>query len=218
MYLSITLQKSGRLVLLKNKKRKLTFMLSRATSLEMSNTITDINYDDVDRLFGWALFKLKKKYKKLIDKNSVNSIYEGKYMMLDNMIVMVNDVIHDTQYIRLYYPLDDVLRNSGNLTLVSPNYVKYLSGILQLAFRCLRLSVHDDKVAIPEQGKVIGKMKHIMESGTIDHVAEVCNESKKRLKKLQLFLANHQYLIWDLVTRILNANIGHTAKQYPQEN
>ena len=112
------------------KKETLTFMVPRTTSSEMSNIIAIVNDDDVNILFGWVLFKLKKKYKKLIDKNSVSSIYEGKYMMLDNMIAMVNDVIHNTHYIRLYYPLDNVLRNLGNLTLVSPNYVKHLSVIL----------------------------------------------------------------------------------------
>ena len=56
-----------------------------------------------------------------------------------------------------------------------------------------------------------------MESGTIDHVAEVCNESKKRFPKLQLFLTDCQYLILDLVTHILNANIDQMVKQYRQE-
>ena len=60
-------------------------------------------------------------------------------------------------------------------------------------------------------------MKHI-KADTIDHTAEVFNESKKRLSKLQLSLTNCQYLIWDLVNLILNANIGQIAKQYRQEN
>ena len=76
-------------------------------------------------------------------------------MMLDDMIVMVNGVIHNKKYIRLYYPLENELRNRGNLTLVSPNYVTHLSVILQLAFRCLRLSVHDDTVAIPEKIRLL---------------------------------------------------------------
>ena len=64
-------------------------MVPRTTSSEMSNAIAVINVDNVNRLFGWALFKFKKKYKKLIDKHSVSSIYEGKYMMLDDTIVPV---------------------------------------------------------------------------------------------------------------------------------
>ena len=78
------------------KKETLTFMVSCANSSEMSNTIAVVNDDGINRLFGWVLFKLKKKYKKVIDKNSVSSIYEGKYMMLCDMSVMVNDVIHNT--------------------------------------------------------------------------------------------------------------------------
>ena len=112
------------------KKETLTFTVTHATSLEISNTIVVVNDDDINMLLGWTLFKLKKKYKKLIDKNSASSIYEGKYTILDNMIVMVNEVIHNTQYIRLYYPLDDALHNRGKLNLVSPNYVKHLFGIL----------------------------------------------------------------------------------------
>ena len=73
-------------------------MVTHATSSEISNTIAVINDDDVKMLFGWAFFKLKKKYKKLFDKNSVSIIYTGKYMMLNNMIVIINDVVYSTQY------------------------------------------------------------------------------------------------------------------------
>ena len=51
--------------------------------------------------------------------------------MLDNTSVKMYDMINNTQYIWLYYPLDDALRKCWNITVVSPYYVKNLSGILR---------------------------------------------------------------------------------------
>ena len=66
---------------------------------------------------------MKRKYEKLIRIGSINIVHDGKLNMLDNMIVMADDIIDDIPYIRMYYPIDDALRNKGSLTLVSPTFV-----------------------------------------------------------------------------------------------
>ena len=51
--------------------------------------------------------------------------------MLENMSVKVIDIVDNINYIRLYYPQDDALRNKGSLTLVSPKYIKHMLQILK---------------------------------------------------------------------------------------
>ena len=92
-----------------------------------------LNDDNVNRMFGWAIWKVKRKYKKLIDQGSINMIYESKHAMLENMGVMVIDIVNNINYITLYYPQDDALRNKGSLTLVAHVYIKHMSQILKLA-------------------------------------------------------------------------------------
>ena len=52
-------------------------------------------------------------------------------MILDDMCVKLIDVIHNENYIRLYYPCDERLKNKGDLTLIDPAYCPHFSGLLQ---------------------------------------------------------------------------------------
>ena len=84
-------------------------------------------------MFGWSIWKVKKKYKKLINQGSLNMIYESKHTMLENMSVKVIDIVDNINYVRMYYPQDDALRNKGSLTLVLPKYIKHMSQIMKVA-------------------------------------------------------------------------------------
>ena len=58
-------------------------------------------------------------------KNKSDHIQESITLMLEDMCTDVVDILQDKDYMRLYYPLDDTIRNRGKLTLVSPPYVTY---------------------------------------------------------------------------------------------
>ena len=38
-------------------------------------------------------------------------VVEGKLLMLEDMINVIQEVIDNTNYMRLYYPLDDAIKN-----------------------------------------------------------------------------------------------------------
>jgi hypothetical protein len=118
-------------IMIEYKAKILTFNESDVSAIDASCKVISLCNDNINRLFGWALWKMKRKYEKLIRIGAINLVYEGKLNMLDNMIVMVEDIIDDIPYICMYYPVDDALINKGSLTLISPTYVKEFSLLLK---------------------------------------------------------------------------------------
>ena len=114
-----------------------------------------LNDNDVNIWFGWAVMKLKKKYNKLIKNGSMNSIYENKLSILEDMSVHISEVIDNTRYIRLYYPLDDAIRNRGQLTLLRPEYCDNFSFLLKLIFKRIKNCGDKDETIIPDKLKII---------------------------------------------------------------
>ena len=125
-----------------------------------------VSDENVNRLFGLALWKTKRKYKKLIDNGSINSTYESKWKMLDGMTV-------NLQYIRMYYPADDAMRNRGNLTLISPIYVESLSLLLSLTHKILQDFVEENNDLIPSKKYIIKTMKEVLEIQANNHVYDI---------------------------------------------
>ena len=70
-----------------------------------------INTSDVNRVFGWALYKEKVKMKKHSRDNTCNNVYLLKLKILDELTVLITDVCLDTNYIKVYVPLDDRIRD-----------------------------------------------------------------------------------------------------------
>ena len=125
-----------------------------------------VSDENVNRLFGLALWKTKRKYKKLIDNGSINSTYESKWKMLDGMTV-------NLQYIRMYYPAGDAMRNRGNLTLISPIYVESLSLLLSLTHKILQDFVEENNDLIPSKKYIIKTMKEVLEIQANNHVYDI---------------------------------------------
>ena len=53
-----------------------------------------------------------------------------KELVVNNLSVTIEDVVHNQHYVQMYYPVNEVVRNRGNLTLVDPKYIKFFSNIL----------------------------------------------------------------------------------------
>ena len=52
-------------------------MQTNVTSDSNCTRLEVVNNDNVNRICGWGLWKLKRKYKKLIDKGCVDFIFEA---------------------------------------------------------------------------------------------------------------------------------------------
>ena len=136
--------------------------------------------------------------------------------MLENMSVKVIDIVDNISYIRLYYPQDDALRNTGSLTLVSPKYIKHVSQILKVVNSSITCCVDCCVSGIPDKTDVINMMKCTLDTDGNDPINEICNKTLEYIPITQLSMDDKQTLLWHLVDRILNAEIGHGVKQYRQ--
>ena len=91
-----------------------------------------INTSDVNRIFGWSIYKERKQVMKLIKKASMNHNHDIKLSLLDNMTVSMKDICLDVNYIKIYVPSDDLIRNRGNLTYICPKYIFHFAEILTI--------------------------------------------------------------------------------------
>ena len=108
----------------------MTLIGTRKMDLNDKRTIV-LNDNDVNKIFGWAFFRVKKKYWKLINKGSDNKYFYEKCIILEDISVEAEDTICNEYYARMFYPLDDRLRNNGELTLIHPSYCKLFSVLLK---------------------------------------------------------------------------------------
>ena len=116
----------------------------------------------------------------------------------------------------MYYPVDDAMRNRGNLTLISPIYVKSLSLLLSLTHKTLEDYVEENNDLIPSKKDIIKTMKQVLELQANNHVDDICHATVTRLPKIKIDMDDRHHLVWDLVDRVLNANIGQMVRLYQQ--
>ena len=64
--------------------------------------------------------------------------------VISDMCVYSKDVVHDQIHMRLYYPLDEDLRNKGKLTLIHPSYCHFFSRILKTIKNIVKYMVDAD--------------------------------------------------------------------------
>ena len=57
-------------------------------------------------------------------------IYEEKLEILEDMTAQMSEVTTNSRYLRLYYPIDDAIRNKGCVTLLRPDYCEYFAALL----------------------------------------------------------------------------------------
>ena len=114
------------------------------------------------------------------------------------------------------YPVDDAIRNMGNLTLVSPIFVKWFSLLLSLIHKTLEDNVDENQDSIPTKKDIVKTMKEVLGSQANNHVDDICHATVTRLPKIKMDMDDRQILVWDLVDRVLNANIGQMVRLYRQ--
>ena len=73
---------------------------------------------------------MSKIYFELSKNDSADTAQEENHNIVSDICVDTKDVIHNEQYVRMYYLRDDDIRNKGKLTLINPLYCHYFSRIL----------------------------------------------------------------------------------------
>ena len=154
-----------------------------------------VSDDNINCLFGWSLWKTKRNYKKMVDNGSVNSTYELMWKVLDDMTVNILDVADNLQYIRIYYPADGVMRNRGNLTLISPICIKSLSLLLSLTHKTLQDFVEENYNLMPSKKYILKTMKRVLELQANNHVDDICHATVTRLPNIKIDMDDCHHLV-----------------------
>ena len=177
-----------------------------------------LNDNDVNRVFGWALMKTHKKFKKMSEKNCSDETKESVRNMLEDMCTDISVVLENKDYLRLYYPLDDAIRNKGNLTLISPIYIKNFSELLEIARKTIATNNNISGVVIPVQGNVISIMKKENALSPYQQITDICLISMTRVVNEELTLPMRKGIIWGLIDKIVNALFGRVVRNYRENN
>ena len=113
-----------------------------------------INTSDVNRIFGWAIYKERKLVIKHIKNASMNVHHDIKLALLENMIVYMKDICMDLNYIKIYVPCDDLIRNKGKLTYICPKYIFHFAQILTIITKATKVDADDATFEKPDKGKL----------------------------------------------------------------
>ena len=111
------------------KKQIATNMLNRETDLNLDNTSV-LNDNDVNKIFGWAMFKTRKKYDKLCLEGYDELYNYDVCQIMEDMSIEVRELKDNQWYKNIYYPKHEELQNQGKLTLIHSNFCRLFSKIL----------------------------------------------------------------------------------------
>ena len=181
-------------------KEVLTFNLMtqpRVSAKQSTNyTLIVLHDDNVNRVYRWEIMKIHKKYCKLRDNKSRDHKIEDIPLMLADMCINVTSILHNKDYIRMYLPLDDAIRNKGQFTLVSPPYVKQFSELLKIARRKVMENNKVSVIMLPIEANIISVMRKENESCQYKSISDLCLISWTRVKNNALTISMRKEIIW----------------------
>ena len=189
---------------------------SSLTNLETKRPVV-MNDDDVNRMFGWALFKVQKKYNKLSKNDCLDTEREEKQKIVSDICVYIKDIIHDEDYVRMYYPIDEGIRNKGRLTLIHPLYCSYFSNILNTIKRVIKYMVEKNGDVIPDKEIIKKRMNMNYIEDHKHDINGIIVVMKKRVIIPHMKDEDLNSIVWELIERILNATIGEIVRNYRRD-
>ena len=168
-------------------------------------------------MFGWSIFKVKKKYKKLCNRGDVNLVNLEKEEVLMELSVCVEDIIQNQQYVRMYYPLDEEIRNKGQLTLIDPKYIKYFSNVLNYIKEIMEgiESVNND--VIPDKDVIVKRLETKLKYMNEEDIQTMSMIIMSRMTLVNLTKNDLIKLIWELIDRVINATVGDKVRRYRRQ-
>ena len=161
-----------------------------------------LNDNDVNRIFGWAIFRVKNKYKKLINKGSDNKLFHKKSILLNDMSVESEGIICNEYYVRTFNSLNDRMRSNGKLNLIHQSYCKLYSILLKdiTSISSNRRDFLDE--VIPNKDDIVAKIKTKMTSNDIITVRDIVNLMIGMNPLIKLKHDNIHDLVYELSNRV----------------
>jgi hypothetical protein len=167
--------------------------------------------EDVNRIFGWAVFSVRTKVEKKINRQSEDEdVYDKKYKILMDMSTTERAVIGDADYTSEYYPVIDQILNRGGLTLVPTNYAK-------LATKCLTIVSRNtsQKVLISKLGEFARDGREAV-TKAVDE--ELLPEFLSLTRDLRVSEDICKDVFHEIVQKVLHAKTGKAISTYKSEN
>ena len=129
--------------------------------------------------------------------------------MLEDM-----NVIDNAKYMRLYYQLDDALRNKGYLTLIASEYITRMSALFKTIGDSIIKEIKEMKIIILAKEGLVREILKEFNNECRSAVGELCYISQTRVKHEGMIVQVRSDVIWKLLNRILNTKIGGATKMY----
>ena len=133
------------------------------------------------------------------------------------MSVESEDIICNEYYVRMFYPLDDQMRNNGKLTLIHPSYCKLYSILLKDITSILSNRREFLGEVIPNKDDIVVQIKTKMTSNDDMTVMDIVNLMIERNPLIKLKHDGIHDLVYELINRVLNALVGDKVKTYRQD-
>ena len=89
-------------------KSQVSTSIGNKETMLTTNGAKVLNDNDVNKVFGWTLFKVKKIYNALCNNGILDEIQVEKEKLISELSVMVDDVINNKNYVLMYYPIDRI--------------------------------------------------------------------------------------------------------------
>ena len=152
--------------------------------------------------------------KKLIWKNSCNNLHPTKLELIDEMTVLISDVSLDSNYMKIYVPVDLMIRNKGNLTLISPKYAFLFSKLLTMITDETKSNSDNTITTKPDKEAIKNKIIYDTNNKLNDNVQTLLNKIKGTQGMVNIDTNVIKQLILDLIERVLNAIVGGQVKMF----
>ena len=125
--------------------------------------------------------KVKKRCNKIKEDSLLYQAVVDKLKILENTSCVLSDIVNDEQYIRLYYPLNDAIRNKDYLTLMIPVYANHISKILTMSSKGMIVENEASTTVILQKEGAVRAMEYEMNNDKCDVVKELCIISVERV-------------------------------------
>ena len=127
------------------------------------------------------------------------------------------DIVHDEIYMRLYYPLDESIRNRGNLTLIHPSYCHTFSSVLQNIKKILKYMMDENNIAIPNKEIIKERLQQKYLNDDTNDIHNIMVIMKSRVITPYLNDNELHSIVWKLIERVMNATVGECVRNYKRQ-
>ena len=133
-------------------------------------------------------------------------------MCLDRSIHDMDDLYHN-----LYYPMNERLRDRGNLTLLKGEYCKQFKKVLDAIKEIVKPMIEKEEEVILKKEKIVRQLNDRWKDDSDNPIAEIINLVVNRNTYKYVTEEILRKMINELINKVLNAYIGRSVKRFREK-